>query len=389
MIPPDVQAARKQTNDMRAEFRVTLPHPVTASTGTRDRNTAAFVFEHAKCTNTTQFAEQLGGLLEATCSADALSFSPEPQVRLGLVSFAELSENQAGPPVRVPDAEKIKSAARFVPRELRVVRALNLTGDHGPSESGGTLTGELNLPKEFAPTRWAEPKLQEAVDAKGNDLKPKEDDDGPRYRGYSGGIADRFGGEDDEDEESAKPKEDKETHRAIHLSFRAPEWKVKEITRIKASIQLQYAGAGRVIKLTNAIPEKWITKRSSSLPSLQDFDLIREFAANPREDHRIRDERLDAASVNLQVQNVAFDSGMTTIILGVGAKNGGILEAQIFDAGGRAWFTQTRSNGSGDETMFTLSTVGQPKPPLSLALRISSDAKFVDIPIELQNVPLH
>ena len=37
------------------------------------------------------------------------------------------------------------------------------------------------IPQEFAPQKWGEPKLEEAVDAKGNDLKPRRSDRGPHF----------------------------------------------------------------------------------------------------------------------------------------------------------------------------------------------------------------
>jgi hypothetical protein len=74
---------QKRAGEMRAEFRITLPNPVTTSNGARDGKAAVWTVERAKCKDAADFAQQLGVVTEAQCAADGLTFTPLTPVRLG------------------------------------------------------------------------------------------------------------------------------------------------------------------------------------------------------------------------------------------------------------------------------------------------------------------
>ena len=200
---PATADLQKKKNEMRDEFRLTLPNAVSSATGVKDGKTAAWIVERAKCKDAEDFAQQLGTLSEARCPADGLTMTPVTPARLGLLPFAELATGvaDAGTPV---DTNKIAAAAKFVPYGLAVTRTLDLSGEGGGQESVAQLTGAVVVPPEFEPQKWGEPKLEEAVDAKGNDLKPGDSDGNQAFMMRS--RYSQFGGEDDEDSATNLPK---------------------------------------------------------------------------------------------------------------------------------------------------------------------------------------
>src|SRR5439155_26060279 len=129
----------------------------------------------AKCKDGDEFAVKLAGVLEARCAAEGLQLAPETPPRLGLFPFKDLVAGAAASKVALPDTNKIVTAARFVPYALHVTRALDLSGENSGHESQAQLTGIIILPSDLAPQRWGQAKLEEALDAKGNSLMPKEE----------------------------------------------------------------------------------------------------------------------------------------------------------------------------------------------------------------------
>lgn len=246
--------AQKRAGEMRAEFRITLPNPVTSANGARDGKTAAWTVERVKCKDAAEFAQQLGVVAEARCTADGLKFTPLTPARLGLQPFAQLTPGARASKAPPLDTNKIAAAVKFVPYGLTVTRAVDLSGKGGMNESGAQLIGAVVVPPEFAPQKWGEPALQEAVDAKGNDLKPKPSAEGE----FGGGM--NFGGRyfgpagDQDVDEEASTNAVSDLRHVVMFSFHPPDWKVKEIGRLKGSVTLHYFAGAEVVKLTNAIP---------------------------------------------------------------------------------------------------------------------------------------
>src|SRR5208283_3494632 len=113
---------------MRFQFRVTMPNAVASANGARDGKTVTWLAERAKCKDDDEFAASLGGLLEASCSAEGIKFSPVTPPRLGLLAFSQLTAGKAAAAVALPDTNKIAAAVRFVPCALQVTRTLDLSG---------------------------------------------------------------------------------------------------------------------------------------------------------------------------------------------------------------------------------------------------------------------
>jgi hypothetical protein len=260
MMVPLEDVARKK-NEMRTEFRVTLPNAVSSANegATRDGKTVTWTLDRGKQTNAVEFAQQAGAVLEAACSAEGVKFSPLTPPRLNLLAFKDASAVGIGDNVAGPDTNKIATAAKFVPLALQVTRSIDLSGEGGSQQNQATLVGTVVLPREFAPQKWGAVKLDEVVDEKGKNLKFEENNDASvmaRYAGMTRDVdAGDIEGDEDQKDEGAKSAEARHT---VALNFQPPDWKVREIARIKGSVPLHYFGGSKVVKLSNAIPEKWI-----------------------------------------------------------------------------------------------------------------------------------
>ncbi len=379
-MPPGMEDAEKKKGEMRFEFRVTLPAAITEANGSREGKTVSWKVERAQCKDDDEFAAKLSGVLEASCTASGLKFSPATPPRLGLVAFNQLTAGKCGNTVALPDTNKIVSAARFVPYALQVTRSLDLSGEGSGQGSSAQLTGAILIPSELAPQRWGPAKLEEAVDGAGNSLMPKEDAESMmsrfthRWSSYEG-PADV---EELDEDAPAKVPEPKPHH--VSLSFKSPEWKVKKIAKVRGLQELQYLGASEIIKLTNAVPASLVMDMSKGRTSYS-FE-------NDR--GQITDARLSALGLTVRVQMAMIQSGMTTVSLETSGGKSALVDAQVFDAEGKPWPTTLMQNESGapggEERSCQLMVAGKPKPPFSLALEVGGVGASVDIPILVENV---
>ena len=361
---------QKNTNEMRDEFRVTLPNALSMSTGTKDAKTADWTVERAKCKDAADFATQLSIVCEARCPADGLKMTPVTLVRIGLLPFAELAAGVTDTGSAV-DTNKIISAAKFVPYGISVTRSLDLTGEGGGQQNSAQLMGAVVVPPEFQPQKWADPKLDEAVDAKGNDLKPGDSD---QNRFLARAYSSRTDGADDDDDSASNsiPKH------VITVNFRPPDWKVNEIARIKGSVGMQYFGGSQVVKLTNAVPASWI----------MDVSKMAGGGGFNSGEKPLTSDALSSLGLTLSVQTAMAQSGMTMIMLQVTGKTAALTDAQVFDANGKPWPTilQQQNIGMGDNDSCQIMVAGKPQPPLSLAFMASGSGTTVEIPFLLEHV---
>ena len=370
---PGLADLQKKTNDMRSEFRVSLPNAVASATGTNEGKSAAWIVERVKCKDADDFAKQLGGLCEARCPADGLKMSPVTPVRMGLLPFAELAAGvaTAGPAV---DTNKIAGAAKFVPYGLTVTRSLDLSGEGGSPPSAAQLTGAVIVPPEFEPQKWGEPQLEEAVDAKGTDLKPADSEGHGGFQNYMS-RSEVLGDVEDTATNSNK--------HVVTLNFRPPDWKVTEIARVKGSVSLQYFGGAQVIKLTNAVAADWI------------MDMAKVMNGGGRgfnsSDKTLASDTLAGLGLTVSVQMSMVQNGMTMLSLQIAGKGAALTDAQVFDASGRPWptFLQPQNfGGMGDSESRQVIIAGKPQPPLSLAFVASGNGAAVDVPILVEHVSL-
>jgi hypothetical protein len=373
---PGLADMRKKKDEMRDEFRVTLPNTITTANGAHEEKTASWIVERAKCKDADEFAKQLGSTLEARCLADGLKLAPVTPTRLGLRSFKELAEGAGTDKQASFDTNKIAAAAKFVPYGLQVTRSLDLSGESGSHESGAQLIGAVVLPTELAPQRWDEARLDEVVDGKGNNLKADNSAEGQMFA-----MRTRLSGMENGD---AGENTNGLQRRLVSFSFRPPDWKVNEIGRIKGSITARYFSGSQVVKLTNAIPTKWFMDvKAMRNGSFGHFDTSEKSLNNPR---------LADLGLLLSVQTAMVESEMTILTLMAKGKQAVLTDAQVFDAEGRPWptFLQSQSGGEdGEGGACQIMVAGKPPAPLSLALLVSGGGVTVEVPIALEHVPVN
>ena len=371
---PGIEEVLKKKGEMGFEFQVTLPNSVTAANGARKNKTVTWVAERAKCKDDDEFASKLSGVLEASCSAGGLMFSPVTPPRLGLVPFGELTAGKMAVANALPDTNQIIRAARFLPYALHMKRSLNLSKEDGGGSGVAQLIGAVVLPADLAPQQWGEAMLEEVVDGKGNSLMPEEDMEAvSRMRGFSG-FGMRSDTEEEDDPEAANRKDAGEKKHMVSLSFRAPEWKAKEIAKVKGVLDLDYSGGAEVIKLSNAVPAGLVVDVSG-----QSSDSL----SSDSEHGQIMDARLAELGFLLQVESALVQNGMTVLSLQTSGKKTALVDAQVFDAAGRPWPTTLLQPDSfdGEDRSCQAIVAGKPKPPFSLALAVSRVEASVEVPI--------
>lgn len=375
---PGLEDLAKKKGELRFAFRVTLPNPIAAANGIKDGKTAAWAADRASCQSDAAFSDRMAGVLEAGCDADGVSFAPVTPPRLGLLPFAELAAGTTSNAVPAVDTNKIAAAARFVPCALHVTRSVDLSGEGSGRESRALLVGAVVLPADLAPPEWGTPKLEEVVDAKGRDLMLKEEDEG---MARIPSVLRHLDGRDAEEEEEDVPrKSSAEERHEVVLTFRAPEWNVKEIARIRGVVPLQYFGASEVVKLSHAVPASLVADVSKPETPMRSLDSAR----GP-----VTDARLTELGLSVQVQMAVAQSGMTMISLET-AGEASLTDAQVFDNDGHPWpTTLVRSDApGGEERSHQLMVAGRPKPPFSLGLLVSRVGAVVPVPVLLEKVPV-
>jgi hypothetical protein len=362
--PERLAELRKKTERMRAEFRVTLPNAVTSTNGAREGKTVSWTLERAKFADTAGFALHAGAVLEAQCGAGGVRMAPVNLPRLGL-PFSELPSGAVAGQTGAPDARKVSEAARFEPHALHVKRVMDFNGNGGAAyQNQAQLFGAVVLPRELSPQKWGEAQLEEALDSQGRSLKLSP---GQGVSGWSSqsGLPGRL---------EARAAENQELRHPVTLRFAPPEWKENELARIKGTITLHYFGGSRVVKLTNAVPAKWIVEAGESGEE--------EFGADER---KLQSPELAELGLAVEVQGFAHGP-TTTLMLGIEGKQVGITEAQAFDVTGRPWPTLLQQEQEGGEAPCSIVVAGRPQPPLSLALLVSGGGAAVEVPILLENV---
>jgi len=377
----EVEELTKRKTEMRMEFRVTLPNTVSSANagGTREGKTVVWTMDHAKQTNAAEFAQQAGAVLEAACSADGVKFSPVTPARLNLLTFKDAPTGALGEKVAAPDTQKIAVSAKFVPTALQVTRSIDLSGEGGSHQNHAQLVGTIVLPRELAPQKWGAVKLDEAVDAKGNNLKFEENSDASLMTRYSGIQRQTSEGDDEDDEDRGDNAASAEARHTVTLSFQPPDWKVREIAKVKGSISLQYFGGAQVMKLSNAIPGKWIKEMKNEA----DFDF--DFDGTGKS---ISDLSLPESGLSLHLTMGTAQGPMTMLMIQAGGGKVSVTDGQVYDTAGRPWPTLFQKQDLAGEGTFTLVVAGRPTAPLSLALVVNSVGASVEVPVLLEKIAI-
>ncbi|MGA2173576.1 MAG: hypothetical protein ABSH38_01200 [Verrucomicrobiota bacterium] len=372
MAMPGLADMQKKKNEMRVEFRMTLPNTVTAGNGVRDGKSALWISERAKCKDADEFVQQLSAVNEARCDASGLKISPVTPARLGLCPFPELSAGTSAAKGAGPDPAKVTAAAKFIPYGVVITRSVDLSGQGGMNQNSANLVGAVVLPREFEPQKWGEATLDEAVDAKGNDLKPTEANQRDSFF-YS-----RMYMNESEEDDAEHTNTAADLRHTVSFSFRPPDWKIKEIGKIKGSIALHYFGGAEVVKMTNAIPANWIVDPAKGMGR---FD---------SSEKKINSAKLAEMGMPLSLQMAMSQSGMTMLMLQISGKKGVLVDAQVFDAQGKPWptFLGQQNMGMGEGNGCQLMVPGSPGAPLSLAVVASGSGSSVDVPVLVEHIPL-
>jgi hypothetical protein len=363
---------QKKKNEMSADFRITLPNSITSGNGTNQGKTEIWAAQRAQCKDAEDFAQKLSTVCEVRCSTEGLKFSPIVPVRLSLQRFAELPAGAAQTKGAGIDTNEISAAVKFVPYGLSITRSLDLSGEGGPQQNQAQLIGAIVVPAEFVPQKWGKVTLDEAVDSKGNDLKPANSAE-DRFTSMTFGYGVR---DNEQNEGDASTNPPALQRHVVSLAFRPPDWKVNEIARIKGSAVLQYFGGSQtVVKLTNAVPANWIMDVSRMMGGSFDSS-----------EKNFRSDALNALGLSISAAMCMSQSGMTVLTLQVKGKNAALADAQVFDADGRPWPTMLTQMDIGEAGTCQVMIAGKPKPPLSLALLASGGGSTVEVPILLEHV---
>jgi hypothetical protein len=368
----------KRKSEMRTEFHVTLPNTVSSANagGAREGKTVTWTMDRAKQTNAAEFAQQSGAVLEASCNAEGVKFSPVTPARLSLLPFKDAPAGPIGDKIPAPDTNRIAASVKFVPLALQVTHSIDLSGEGGSPQNQAQLVGTIVLPRALAPQKWGEAKLDEVVDEKGKSLKFHEGDGASGAERWFEGRR-HFSDPGEDEEEGSDDAPSAEARHTITLSFQPPEWKAREIARVKGSFPLHYFGGAQVVKLSNAIPEKWI--RVMAHETDVDFDPTGK---------SINDPALPEKGLSLRLTMGAAQGPITTLLIQADGSKLSVTDGQVYDATGRPWPTFFQKQGFGEEGSFALTVAGRPAAPLSLALVVSGVGASVDVPFLVEKVPL-
>lgn len=365
---PNMPDLQKKKDKMRARFRIVLPEDAHADgkEGAVEGKSVTWVFERSRSNDDDAFARHLARPLSAGCAAEKLTFKPSTPLRLNLKPFSELTAHSAHGAAPIQDRSAVMKAAKFTPSALSVERSVDLSGDAGSvRQNNAELQGLLEVPPEFAPQKWGKVDLQEAIDCEGNSLKPQTD---ARSHGYSRFSSVHVGGE------RSSPATSKLAHQhLVKIPFQPPPWKCQQIDRVLATVDLHYASGLRLLKISNAVPAKWIRTD-------EDFDAS---------EMRIDSPELREAGLSLRLQMAMVQNGNTMLMLNTAESKTSISDLQIFDADGAPWPTlmQQTPGGDDDEGRYMI-LPGRPKPPLSAALLVNSSESSVRVPIQADNLAL-
>jgi hypothetical protein len=370
--------------DLSYEFKVTLPQPISSANGTRTGATAAWSLSSATLTNMARAAAAFGQPMEAVCAATGVTFTPSGPVRLALGRFEDVPAGPLGGKASIPDPVKVAAAVRFVPCQLVTERTFSLSGERSYGGNQAILTGLVIVPRELAPSQFGAVKLTAAVDDKGRSLKPGEDDEEGRFsRSFAYGLSGTMGGDEEQDEEDAEAGGKKavpaEVQRLVTLQFKSPERAAREITRLEATIDLNYYGVGRIVKLEKAI----------EAGQIMDQTKMRSYSYGGKQEP-LASSALKEMGLVMVPQMCMKQMGMTMLMFQVKGQKAAVEEIQVYDAAGQPCATTfTMQMGGGEEGgMCQVMVSGPATPPLSLAVVAREVGSPVKVPIKLEHVPL-
>lgn len=347
---------QKKSNQMRFSFKVTLPKPITSGNGASQGQAVSWAVEAAK-KSLAESAQFLNTPMEAACSAEGLTFTPKPTVRFNATTFNALPGGSLETASGGPDEKAILQAAKFRPKTLTITRTIAYSGFFG-GQNQSVLQGELVLPREMAPLQQGVPTVTEVQDNLGNDLTPPRAPKGQQRPDFQGNNPGR--------------KTGKEYRQPVNLQLMIPNWNATEITKLDATIDLNYFGGLQVLKITNAIKADWISSTR---------DLF-----NTR---TISDPQLAKAGIKLSCSSQQLQLGRPTLEFRFQGSETVVMDAQLYDSSGnpvpQVCLPESQSlMQRGWSVLIPEQVTG----PLSLALQTKGGKTQVVVPIHLEHVPV-
>ncbi len=359
-------------SEFSVRFTISLPNDVAAEDGEANGNTATWNVTRADYESRDAFSKDLQRVMVASCSLNNITFKPDSPMRMNLHNFDSLKEGGVGEGDKVSiDTEKVLSQAEVKPLVVMHSRTSNYTGESWGNENAGWVVAYVTLPKEFKPLRWSEFQVDKIVDDQGNDLMQQIDEDRMGYGVYGIGYdlnqeRGMFG--------TSTPKDTTQAVRYFYIPFNTPESTAKNLTTIEGSIKAMYGGQPMLIKLPGVI---------ESIGDSNDFNMVDDEAG-------IDNPSLKQANLNLQIRYISNDGPMVSIMLTAESDETLVKNVQVFDSKGRPFPTYNASGyGMGDDDDIHLMVVGQPEPPLSLALLVDAASMSVQVPVKFTDLPLH
>jgi hypothetical protein len=380
-IPMDeVKAALAKA---RCEFKVTLPSAAKAAGATVDNQTATWTVDRAKLADAAAATAAFDAVLTAQCPAAGVTFKPAVMTRLDLAAFKDLKEEKLGQVTPV-DVEKIRAAVKFIPVMFRVTRSFNLSGDAFHGENEAVFTGALILPRAFKPQRWGEPKIEEAKDNLGKSMMlPTGDGNESRWRQQR--YQNMMQRDDHEEAMPAEKGKNAEpnpnlTH-LVTLGLALPSLAARKMSTLKASVDLVYPGAARIVRLENAVADGAIMNMSGQAQG---------GSFSSSEKAAIASATLKELGLSLKLNNAMRIGCLTMLELSSEGDKGVVSDVQVFDAQGVPLTTIVMREGFGPSSsnMIRAMVIGATKGPLSLALIVEAGGPSVTVPIAVTNVSL-
>jgi hypothetical protein len=357
-------------DDMRFEFRVTLPGPVRTTNGQKDGATVTWRIERAGLKDDAGFASAAGQVMEAACAAGGVAFEPVTPLRLALRSFAEAPAGPTDARPALPDAGQVQQAVRFEPYRLVVQRSLDLTGQGHGGANQATFTGAVVLPAELAPARFGEGQLKEVIDDHGRSLLPRRDDRASQRFQRSFGMT------------AAETQTDPtEKRHVVTLTFLPPERTARHLGKLSATLDLLYPGESQVVKIEQAIPADWIMDMTK--PD------ARAMFRGGDDERTISSVDLSRAGLTISALMCMRQQGATMLMFNVKGDQADMTDLQVYDAHGKPWPTTLVVQPSwGEDTQCQVIVPGAAEAPLSLAVVVTQVGAKIPVNITLQRLAL-
>jgi len=362
-IPEPARKAAAARGKVHATYRLTLaaaPESDDANVAIADR-TATWTIDGPALNDLGKLSASLRRVMTVRAPDAALQGEVTSPVRLAIAPFDELQSGAAGEAPEPIDRDAVLRALKVTPLAMKVSRSFDLAGDGFIRSNDLTLLVAVSLPRELQPQRWGGFTLDQIADDRGNDLKfsaPRAA--GDFYSPY---------GHDDEDPTLTI---DGRPARIVSVSARPPAIEARAIRTLRGSLDAFFTGVPFVVKIQDAVPASAIQR--------DDAGVFHRGGESPG----LTSPSLTEVGGTVRLRHASSERGFTTILLD--AEHMHITDIQVFDRHGRAWPTM-RNRRAAAGSLHTM-VVGEPEPPLAIALVVSGGGSHVTLPVALSDIPL-